>query len=587
MKWGEGTEHEPDTSGECARRLAELSALWERPRHHVVLAIALVVLARQAGDGIARVGTGPGGTRRDRMAFAAELPLREAVRTVGDLVGDATAVLVTTPGCGSALPEEVRLEIADRADGTFAIRGDCTERQTARLITALRHGYEPSALVSEVPLHAPADETDLAVWERNLAPVPASTLDGLFSRVARTAPGRDAVVADGERLTYAEAHARAGLLASLLLGHDLQLGEPVVVLSDHPLRAVVGQLAVLMAGGVCVPVGRLPADRVRRTAGACQARHAVVDRPSAPLWGAHCRTVTLEEAERRARAVRPDPSLPRSGFTDLAYLLGGPPGGDPCRARLSAHEAWVSAATSRIHRVGRPAREVVVHAAPWEQTYVSAMWWAFLSGGTLRPHDPADRGFRRLARGTETDLLLSPGRYRRMLDASDTVPGPGPRSVVLTGGPCPPELAKLHFTRVPAARLLTEFGADGGPLPWTVREIGPDDCGHGLPPQVGRPSPNVRVRVLDAAGHALPYGLPGELCAEGSALPCGGAARDGAASGNGPLLRSGRRGMLRADGSVELADLPADAPVRGTSGGAAPAPEPPGAAFLPACGTGV
>lgn len=200
MGWGEGTiDHCPELSGYCGDRLSELSARWGRPLHHVIHTIALTVLVRQAVDGAAHLHTG--GIDRGRVVFPPDLALSEAVRIVGDLVGDATAILVTNSNGDSGLPERVRLEVLAREDGTLAVRTTCAERQAARLTHAWHHPYEPTATARDVPLVCPADAEDLRRWEL-LAPIPATTLDATFARIAQAVPARTAVAAGGYRLTY-------------------------------------------------------------------------------------------------------------------------------------------------------------------------------------------------------------------------------------------------------------------------------------------------------------------------------------------------------------------------------------------------
>ncbi|RSS80227.1 long-chain fatty acid--CoA ligase, partial [Streptomyces sp. WAC02707] len=259
------------------------------------------------------------------------------------------------------------VEVAPGADGGLALRGTCAPRQMDRLVHALRHPYGPGGTVRDVPVACPADEADLRTWEHAPAPMPATTLDRAFARIARAHPERVAVRlpdAPGtppptRRLTYGRAEAEASLLASALVRSGVQLGEPVIVECENPARAAIDLLAVLRAGAVCVPVGRASPERARQVAGLSGARWALCAPRSRAVWERHCRL----PADPEGAPARDEPAvercLPRSDFTETAFLLVEDGPGLPVRARLSAHTAWTSAIAARIERIGRASTGVI------------------------------------------------------------------------------------------------------------------------------------------------------------------------------------------------------------------------------------
>ncbi|WP_406863606.1 AMP-binding protein [Streptomyces sp. HUAS MG47] len=545
----------------------DLAARWTTTRTHVALAVVLAALSRQTADGATHVGTGEGQCLR--LTFPPGLPLREAAERTGrHLTAVDRPLAVITPNPESDLPERIELEIAPGEDGGLTLRGTCAARQMDRLVHALRHPYKPDSTVRDVPAACPADEDDLRAWERNPAPMPATTLDRAFARIARAHPDRVAVhlppkagtSPSARRITYGRVEAEAGLVASGLVRSGIQLGEPVIVECENPARAAIDLLAVLKAGAVCVPVGRVGPEQARRIAGLSGARWVLCAPKSRAVWERHCRV----PADPRT-AVGPgeppvDASLPRSDFTETAFLLVEGGTRRPVRAQLSAHTAWTSAIAARIERVGHVSAEVLAGGDLSSPAGLSAMWWAFACGASLRwlgSSEPltVPRGLDGRAGTRAPDALFSPEQYGRMLDTLDPEGrGDGIGSVVVTGAPCTGDLVKRHFARSAGTRLLAEFSGDHGPLPWTARELGPADAECRLLPGVGRPSANVRLLVLDESGRSLPPGLIGEVCAEGGALPDELLLRDGAMarSLSGHDLRSGRLGQLRMDGSLEL-----------------------------------
>ncbi|MDW4901634.1 non-ribosomal peptide synthetase [Streptomyces californicus] len=95
-------------------------------------------------------------------------------------------------------------------------------------------------------------------------PAPSgATIHSLFERRAELAPGRTAVVAGAETLTYGELNSRANQLAwrlrELGVGPDTLVG----ICVERSLGMIVGLLAILKAGGAYVPLDPgYPAERL-------------------------------------------------------------------------------------------------------------------------------------------------------------------------------------------------------------------------------------------------------------------------------------------------------------------------------------
>src|ERR1700712_1561562 len=85
------------------------------------------------------------------------------------------------------------------------------------------------------------------------------TIADEFHETATRHPHRDAVVAAGGRLTYAELDARTDRIALGLADLGLRPGDPVIVQITNRLEAVVAWYALLKAG--LVPVATLDAHR--------------------------------------------------------------------------------------------------------------------------------------------------------------------------------------------------------------------------------------------------------------------------------------------------------------------------------------
>ncbi|HEV3049248.1 MAG TPA: condensation domain-containing protein, partial [Longimicrobium sp.] len=172
-----------------------------------------------------------------------------------------------------------------------------------------------------------AEERSLVVeeWNRTEAEYAADwCIHELFEAQVERTPGAEALVFEGETLSYAELNARANRLAhhlrSLRVGPDARVG----ICAEPGLEMVVGVLAVLKAGGAYVPLDPgYPADRL--------AYMLADSAPAAVLVQPHLRDriesadVPLLDLNAGASAweERPDSNPERGGLTPehLAYVI--------------------------------------------------------------------------------------------------------------------------------------------------------------------------------------------------------------------------------------------------------------------------
>ncbi|MFH1059251.1 MAG: amino acid adenylation domain-containing protein, partial [Pseudomonadota bacterium] len=124
-------------------------------------------------------------------------------------------------------------------------------------LRAVAAGDEPAA-----PAPPPDQATLIAAYNATAAPIPARTLDGLFSAQAQARPQAIAVECGGQSLTYAELERQAGRVAQYLRGRGAA-GKLVGVMAARALGTVVNLLGVLTAGAGYVPLDPThPAERI-------------------------------------------------------------------------------------------------------------------------------------------------------------------------------------------------------------------------------------------------------------------------------------------------------------------------------------
>ncbi|WP_428936103.1 AMP-binding protein [Streptomyces sp. ACT015] len=420
----------------------------------------------------------------------------------------------------------------------------------------------------------------------------APTLDDVFAHTADRHPSRVAIQDGWHRLTYGRAEHRAATLASALVLGGVQLGDPLVVDCENHRQALVAQLAVLKAGGVCVAPLEGPggAARAARRTGA---RALLCSRSTYDPGARGVPSLALDDPAtwRKIAAVPPEPALPRSSPEGGAHLLLAADRPD----RLIDHRSWLRSAADRSRRCGAPTGAVAVDEDPMSGPALAAMWWAFSHGTTLHtaPWTP-DPGWPLDGAGDGV-ALLTPDAYARHLDgprapapehgeerpsaadrlsaadrpsaadrstarppaadrpatrpAADHAPPAAPATVVLIGRPCPRDLVARHFAVRPHTRLWSEFAPTDGAVPWTAHELLARDAGRAHEPGAGSPVPPVRLSVRGPGGRGLPPGESGAVVAVGpSWFP-----ED--------TQDSGWRGRWTPDHTLDITAPPATAPV--------------------------
>ncbi|MBP5873167.1 AMP-binding protein, partial [Streptomyces sp. LBUM 1485] len=199
----------------------------------------------------------------------------------------------------------------------------------------------------------------------------------------------DAVAIQDARgeLSFAKAELRATQLASVLIHAGVQLGDPVIIHCDDHQQALVAQLAVLKAGGVCVPAAHgHNRAQLRAIASISGASTVLCSRSTRGAWPRRFAALPLDDqgTTRLAAAHRRESALPLSHPREAAYLMLSGGGPDGPVGYLTDHRAWRLATAQRIRAAGPAPHRVFVAGPPADPRAVSAMWWAFACGGSLR-----------------------------------------------------------------------------------------------------------------------------------------------------------------------------------------------------------
>lgn len=561
------------------------------------------VLARYRGE--AKTGDGPATV--DKQATAGRQATADEQATVdGAIAGVRPAVgLVFAPAvpglryrpCLSPLfPLTVFLTVdGDRpVSGTYwfdesLIHPRIAEQfvrhvgNVADQLAAAGPGLDPDA----AGLLRPDEIAAVLATGRSSAPAGGRTdlIHEAFQAVADRHGQRPAISDEHRVLTYRQLDRMAQRYADGLRALGVAQGDFVGVCVDRTVELVAIMLGVLKAGAAYIPLnGHDPADRLRYIVADAGLRLVVSDQFPA-MDGVRVAAPALLAATRTANL--PDPSAPsRSASDRSAYVIytsgstGRPKGVVVPHRNVSA----LVAATAPDLDLSPYDVWTLFHSAAFDFS-VWEVWGCLLTGGRLVvvpylvTRSPAEF-YELLAAERVTVLNQTPSAFANLqqVDAGRAAEL-ALRLVVFGGEPLDPRSLRGWVDRHPhhACRLVNMFGITETTVHVTATTITPSDVRAGSR-SVGRPLPGWSVSVRDPHGSVLPLGVAGEIYVGGAGVATGylnrpdltaarflrGSDGGGTEPDGGRMYRSGDRGRLRPDGTLDhLGRLDNQVKVRG------------------------
>ncbi|NIK56215.1 AMP-binding protein [Kribbella shirazensis] len=361
---------------------------------------------------------------------------------------------------------------------------------------------------------------------------------------------RPALVDGDRRLTWSELDQAVEATAQGFAAAGLVPGYRVLLLMPNSIEFVTSYLGILRAGLVAVPLNTgLTKPELATVAEHSGARLAVVD-PGLADRVEGVRTVVPGELQGDAPLL---PSIDPETLAVLLYTSGT--SGDP-RAAMLTHRALIANVRNLtqlgVDRMGP--EDVVLGVLPMFHAFGlnAVLGWAVASGAALvveQRFDP-EHTLQLIGRYGVTRLPLAPPALHALLTRPDLREALETVKVVLTGASTLDRALADRFEQASGLHVNQGYGlTEASPgVTTTLGEVAPK------PGSVGRPLPNVEVRIADEQGEDVEGDDPGEIVIRGGNLFSGywpdgvdGPDEDG-------WYRTGDVGFLDPDGDLFLVD---------------------------------
>ncbi|MFI2606494.1 amino acid adenylation domain-containing protein [Kitasatospora sp. NPDC018619] len=452
---------------------------------------------------------------------------------------------------GLGLTVEYAVDLFDRATA------EATAARFERVLRAVL--ADPDQPVGRVEVLAPGEREQLLDgWNDTRGGLPAATFPALFEAQAAARPEAVALAFGAERVTYRELNERANRLARLLAEHGAGPERFVAIALERSIELIVAQLAVLKAGAVFQPLDpRYPADRIAYMLDDARPALVLTTRALADglLAGSAVPRLLVEDLDASAHPAHDLTDVPITPHSAAYVIYTSGSTGRP-KGVVVTHTGLAAMVEGQRRGLAvTPDSRVLLFASPSFDAAVWELGMALLTGARAVLGDadqllPGPSLAALVAEQGVTHLTLPPTALAVL--APDALPEG--TTLVVAGEACPPDLVEHWSARL---RMVNAYG----PTESTVCASMSEPLAGRTTPPLGRPVPDTRLYVLDAALQPVPAGVEGELYIAGAGLARGYLNRPGlsaerfvadpyGAPGS-RMYRSGDLVRRRPDGTLE------------------------------------
>jgi cyclohexanecarboxylate-CoA ligase len=364
-----------------------------------------------------------------------------------------------------------------------------------------------------------------------------------LARNAQATPDKPAIVWSGGTLSYAQVHDRASRLACALSALGLRKGDVVAIQLPNVPEFVIAYFATSLMGAVLCPM-HMPyrAAEMAPLLHHARARLAICGPPAGDWVPVETFRALQGKIASLAHVVSVGP--PSAGTLAFQQLIDtGPfedirePGvaadpailcftsGTSAAPKAVVHSSYTMLANNRLcaSLYDLRADDVVLSGAPFTHAFgICIINFALSVGATqlLLPAFRPDLFVQTILTGRPTNLFTAPAHVAACLKAGllEEVEFPSLRVATISGSSCPPQLARVLQQKMPAGKVMQMWGMTELFMGLNTRL---DDPGRVRCETIGRPTPEMAIRIVDERGEPVAEDVSGELQIRGPSVFAG------------------------------------------------------------------
>ena len=369
-------------------------------------------------------------------------------------------------------------------------------------------------------------------WNDTTRPLPDACLHQMFEERVVGDPAGLAIEDRAHKLTYDELNRRANRLAHFLRRRGVHAEVPVAICLKRSWELLVSLLAVLKAGGACVPLDPdYPSERLSHILDDCGTQIVITKSDLLPVVGKTKAQIVCWESIEAGLPVENDES-PEGGVSpeNLAYIIYTSGSTGKPRGVQLTHEGLVNHAVAAIELYGLESTERMLQFASISfDIAIEEIWPTWFAGGCVIPRGeevPLTAGeFLHWIGKHKISALDLPTAYwhelvHQLAEGQQTLPES--LKLLIVGGEKASSSAYSSWLKAGGARVkwVNTYGPTEASVIASAYEPDPKlALPDNLP--IGKPIANVRLYVLDQNLSSVPVGTPGELHIGGAGLARG------------------------------------------------------------------
>ena len=417
---------------------------------------------------------------------------------------------------------DIRMESSDALNSSETLRivADAVKTVTEYMMA------HPDVLVEQVPLLSVEAQKDIASQcQGKSVPVVETTFPSLFMQQASATPDAPAVVDEAGTYSYAALNNLSGALAQRLVELGVKQNNFVSIMLGYQKEFLVAAIGVEKAGGAYVPLDYdYPTDRLLYMLEDSESQvlitsHAIFDEKNADsefaAFSGTCLFVDDFLTDVSGQTADHTDGINLATPDGLAYMIYTSGSTGKPKGVMISHRAKSNFVQFIAREWGHTSKSrICCHSSFSFDASIEDLYPVLTVGGTLYTVPQEARKDLAKLHDFIVKNCISGGCYTTQLGQMLLQEYPDlPVEYLVVGG------EKMTVNPDCKCRLINTYGPTEFTVDATFYELKKGKEYRNIP--IGRPLDNLSAYVVDAAGHLLPQGMPGELCMSGPQMASG------------------------------------------------------------------